>query len=123
MKRVYIESYISDFRRFISPFLKDAVSLGVIAYPAKDGCLMLFEFNKGNDSSTDIRSESENIQEAMRRSNLFDKPQKASSIQGTKMVITPTLLVVLKGVSESNWSSSSAKSDVVKFVNALENKS
>lgn len=122
MERKLINSYISEFRKYIKPYMKDSVSLKVIAYPATDGCLMTFEFNLRDNENTDVRSESENIQEAMKRSNLFDKPQKASAIDGTKMVITPTLLVVLKGVKDSNWETSAAKSDVLKFINALDKK-
>lgn len=91
----------------------------VVAYPAKDGCLMLFGFNDKGDNSTDIRARAENIQEAMRRSGMFDRPKEAPSIEGTKMVITSSCLVALKGAKESNWTLECAKSDVSKFINAL----
>lgn len=119
MEKHIIKTYIDNFRRFIYPHLKDNVFMEVVAYPAKDGCLMLFEFNNLKNNDTDIRSKSENIQEAMMRSNIFDKPKEAPAIQGTKMVITHSHLIILKGDKDSNWDSDTAKRDVEKFINAL----
>lgn len=122
MEKHIIKKYIENFRRFVYPHLKDNVSMEAVAYPAKDGCLMLFEFNVLGNNNTDIRSKSETIQEAMQRSNMFDKPKDVPSIQGTKMVITQNHLIILKGIKDSNWSYETAKNEVDKFINALNRK-
>ena len=122
MEKGLIKKYIESFRRYIYPHLRDSVSLEVVAFPAKDGCLLIFEFNKDDNNSTIIKSKSNTIQEAMKKSDLFGKPQDVPSIKGTKMVLTPNHLVVLKGPIVDNWDNDAAKRDVNKFVDAVNKK-
>lgn len=121
MERALINNYLSNFRRLVSPFLKQDVSLKSVVYPFKKGALIVVEFNYDGNGNTDYRSQSENIQEALRRSNLFEDPENASDIDGTKLFIQKNKLIALKGESDSNWDAVSAKSDVTSFINAIDN--
>lgn len=122
MEKTLVKKYIESFRRFIYPHLRESVSMEVVAYPARDGCLFVFEFNKDDNNGTAIKSKSNTIQEAMQKSDLFDKPQDAPTIQGTKMVLTPNHLVMIKGAISENWNTEAAKRDVSKFVDAVNKK-
>ena len=120
MERTLINNYLSNFRRLISPFLKEDVSLKTVVYPFEKGSLIVFEFNYDGNGNTDFRSESKSIQDALRRSNLFEDPENASDIEGTKCFVQKNKLITMKGCKESNWDASSAKSDVIGFINALD---
>lgn len=120
MERSLINNYLSNFRRLVSPFLKQDVSLKTIVYPFKDGSLIVMEFNYEGNGNTDFRSQSNCAQEALRRSNLFEDPENAPEIEGTKIFVQRNKLIALKGEKESNWDVVSAKSDVIEFVKSLD---
>lgn len=120
MERTLINNYLSNFRRLISPFLKQNVSLKAVVYPYEKGSLIIIEFNYEGNGNTDFRSGSKSIQEALKRSNLFEDPENATDIEGTKSFIQKNKLITLKGCNESNWGADSAKSDVNEFINALD---
>ena len=80
---------------------------------------MVFQFNVDGLGNTEIRSVSETIQEAMKRSDLFDEPEKLSAIDGTKSVVTSKLLVILKGKREDNWNVRAARHDVNGFIKVV----
>ena len=119
MERTLINNYLSNFRRLVSPFLKQDVSLKSIVYPFKEGALIIVEFNYDGNGNNDFRSESADIQEALRRSNLFEDPENAKEVEGTKLFIQKNKLIALKGGKDSNWNATSAKSDVSGFIDAL----
>lgn len=121
MERTLINNYLSNFRRLVSPFLKQDVSLKSIVYPFKEGALIIVEFNYEGNGNNDFRSESADIQEALRRSNLFEDPENAKEVEGTKLFIQKNKLIALKGSKDSNWNATSAKSDVTGFIDALSN--
>lgn len=122
MERELIGRYIANFRRFISPFTKDGVSVKATAYPYKHGGIVVFKMNFEGHSSTEFRAESESMQEAMRMTELFDKPEDATTITSTKIVWEGNTVIIIKGESQMLWDERASKTDVDNLLRSIEEK-
>ena len=119
MERETINRYITNFRRYIAPYTKKDVSVKAIAYPYTNGALIVFEMGFNSSSNTDYKSESESMQEAMKKTNLFDNPEQASEIS-SKVIWSRNLVVVIKCNEGSYWSEKAAKNDVDNLMKSIE---
>lgn len=119
MEREVIGRYITNFRRFVTPFTKEGVSVKAVAYPYASGAVIVFDMNFDAISSTEYRSESGTMQEALRKTNLFDSPEDATTIENTKVVWTGNYVIVMKGENQSLWSEKASKVDVDNLIESV----
>lgn len=117
MNKDSTNSYLINLRRFITPFLKADVSLKLIAYPFERGAVIVGDFGINGNNNTESRSESQNLNEAIAKTNLFDQPELLQPIDNTKIIIGQDKFVVIKG-QFAGWTEKDAESDVKKIVNS-----
>lgn len=117
MNKDSINSYLINLRRFITPFLKADVSLKLIAYPFERGAVIVGDFGINGNNNTELRSESQNLNEAIAKTNLFDQPELLQPIDNTKIIIGQDKFVVIKG-QLAGWTEKNAESDVKKIVDS-----
>ncbi len=120
MTKDTINSYIINFRRFITPFLKPDVSIRFISYPFDNGVVMVGEFGINGNNNTDTRAESKTLNEAIAKTNLFDRPNDLQPINNTKIIIGNGKIVI-KGENAS-CSEKEANEDVNKFLSSMSDK-
>jgi len=121
MTKDTINSYLINFRRFITPFLKPDVSIRFITYPFKDGAVLVSEFDMNGNNNTEYRADSSTLNEAIAKTNLFDKPNELQPINNTKIIIGNGKVVIIKGTSAS-WTEKEANEDVNKFLSSISGK-
>lgn len=120
MEKDTINRYITNFRRFIAPFAKEDVSVKAVAYPYSGGAIVVFELGINASSNTEYKSSSETMQEAMKKTNLFDTPEDATEITSSKMLWFKNYVIVIKADEESLWSDKAARKDVDNLLKSIE---
>ncbi|MBR0166121.1 MAG: hypothetical protein IJQ13_04505 [Prevotella sp.] len=119
MERDVVGRYITNFRRFVTPYTKEGVSIKAIAYPYPHGAVIVFDMNFDAASSTEYRSDSVTMQEALKKTNLFDSPEEATTVKNTKVVWTDNYVIVMKGEDSDLWSEKASKSDVDNLIESI----
>lgn len=122
MEKDTINSYLVNFRRFISPYLKKDVSMKASAYPYDKGAIMVMEMDFNGSSNTEFKAESSDFPSAMSKTNLFDAPEDASPVNGTKIISQRNKIIVIKGDSPEIWSEKSSKNDVENLLESIKNR-
>lgn len=120
MEKDLINRYIINFRRFVAPYTKEDVSIKAVVYPYTNGAIIVFQLDFNSSNNTDYRSLSSSMQEAMKRTNLFDNPQDASDITSTKVIVNKNTIIVIKGDDAELWQDKSAKTDVSNIISSIE---
>lgn len=118
MDKEIINSYIINVRRFIAPFLKPNVSIRFIVYPFSGGAVIVGEFGLNANNNTEFKSESPTINDAIAKTNLFDKPNDLQPIQNTKIILGNGTIVIIKGECAS-WSEKDAEEDVRRILSSM----
>lgn len=122
MEKDIINKYIANFRIFLSPYMKNDVTMKVVAYPYDDGAILVIELAVGKSNSTEIKSNSMTLVGAMAKTNLFEEPERAVSISGTKIVVSNSKIVIIKSSEKKHWTAKSAFDDVSKIMDFLKGK-
>lgn len=119
MEKDTINKYILNFRRLLAPYIKKDVSIKAIVYPHTHGAIIVFKMDFNASNNTEFKSDSETIQEAMKKSNLFDSPDDANEIQ-SKVIWTKNLIIIIKNDEEEFWTDKYANRDVNNLVKSIE---
>lgn len=119
MERETIGRYITNFRRFVTPYTKEGVSVRAVAYPYPHGAVIVFDMNFDAASGTEYRSDSATMQEALRKTNLFDSPEDATTVTRTRVVWTANNVIVMKGEDPALWSEKASKADVDNLIESI----
>lgn len=122
MEKDIINKYIANFRIFLSPYMKNDVTMKVVAYPYDDGAILVIELAVGKSNSTEIKSNSMTLVGAMAKTNLFEEPERSVSISGTKIVVSNSKIVIIKSSEKKHWTAKSAFDDVSKIMDFLKGK-
>ncbi|WP_333615551.1 hypothetical protein [Bacteroides pyogenes] len=120
MERDIINRYVINFKRFIAPFTKEGVSIKTSIYPYTDGSIIVFEMDFNASGNTEYKSNSETMQEAMRKTQMFDHPEHATSISNTKLIWKDNIVVVIKSDKTSLWDEDAALSDVNNLISSIQ---
>lgn len=111
-----IQSYINNFRRHLSPYLKPNIGLSCNVYPAEsDGAILEFTIGPGV-----VNVDNFNVNEATVNDALTKIPQrgfggnlKGFHFGGTNVVMEDNRIILIKGEdSGSVWSDQAAREDV-----------
>lgn len=122
MEKDVINKYIANFRIFLSPYMKNDVTMKVVAYPYSDGAILVIELAVGKSNSTEIKANSVTLVGAMAKTNLFEEPEKPISISGSKIVVSNSKIVIIKSSEKKHWTAKSAFDDVSKIMDFLKAK-
>lgn len=122
MEKDIINKYIANFRIFLSPYMKNDVTMKVVAYPYNDGAILVIELAVGKSNSTEIKANSMTLVGAMAKTNLFEEPERPVSISGSKIVVSNSKIVIIKSSEKKHWTVKSAFDDVSKIMDFLKGK-
>ena len=120
-RQVVIE-YLNNFRRLLSKYLKSGVGVQTTSYPFDGGVIMVVELGSGIVTKDENRTKSNNLKEALHRTNLFEEADFVPEIPGTSILLSMNKIVLLKTTDSKQWSEDSAKTDITNVINAIRNK-
>ena len=115
-----IQSYINNFRRHLSPYLKPGIGLASKVFPAKSEGAIL-EFSLGPDVKNDDQymPTEETVNAALRKieQRMFGGNLDALKFGGTNISMEPNRIILIKGEDTlSQWSDKGAKIDVKRIM-------
>ena len=123
MDRQEIQNYINNFRRLISQFLKPDVGIQSIIYPYDNGVVIVYELGLNLQNKDDFRSNSKDVFEALKRTNLFENDEhNNSSFGGTNIFLIKNKIVVIKDEKPQEWSEERARLDIGKIITTTKEK-
>lgn len=124
MDRQEIQTYINNFRRLFSRFLKPDVGIQSIVYPCDKGSVIVYELGLNLQNKDDIRSKSREITDALKRTNLFEneKGEHVHSFAGTNILLIKNKIVVIKDENTKEWTEEKALLDIEKIIQPSKDK-
>jgi hypothetical protein len=117
-----IQTYINDFRRHLSRYLKPNIGLACKAYPAQgSGAILEFTIRRGiaNDDKFMVVEPTVNDALGKIRQHAFGGDLRGFVFAGTNVVMEKDRIILIKGGNdESEWNDEGAQSDVKKILPA-----
>lgn len=122
MEKQDIQKYINNFRRLFSSYLKPNVGMQTTVYPFDKGAIIVVELNINSLNKDELRASSINIQEALKKTNLFENEKKEDihNFVGTNILLVKNKVVFIKDNSLSEWTLSKVEKDIEKIVKPSE---
>jgi hypothetical protein len=116
--RDIIQNYINNFRRNISKYLKKNIGLKLTVYQYNKGVVLSIEFAINGQNKDEFRSESPNIVEAFKRSNIKSFGEISSNMEfgGTNLLMEANRIFIVKDLNNSEWTDVQANNDVEKIL-------
>lgn len=115
-----IQSYINNFRRHISPYLKPNIGLNVVAHPSKNkGAILEIKIGPSIENDDEFFDATSTVNEALEKipQKAFGGNLKGFNFGGTNVIMEPERIVLIKGGdSEEEWSDSGALEDVKRIL-------
>lgn len=110
-----IQTYVNNFRRRLSPYLKPGVGLSCTVHPAEEGGAIL-EFSLGPSIvNTDLYQESGTTVSGSLASipqHAFGGNLEGFRFAGTNVIMEKDRIILIKDDSPSEWSDDAAEMDV-----------
>lgn len=122
MEKDVINKYIANFRTFLSPYMKNDVTMKTVAYPYDDGAILVIELALGKSNATEFKSSSVTLVGAMAKTGLFEEPESSVSISGTKIVVSRSKVVIIKSSEPHLWKAKASFDDVSKIMDFIAEK-
>ena len=122
MEKQDIQKYINNFRRLFSSYLKPNVGMQTTVYPFDKGAIIVIELNIEILNKDDIRTKSNDIQDALKRTNLFESEKKEDihNFVGTNIILIKNKVVFIKDNNLSEWTLNKVEQDIEKIVKPSE---
>ena len=122
MEKQDIQKYINNFRRLFSSYLKPNVGMQTTVYPFDKGAIVVIELNIETLNKDDIRTKSNDIQDALKRTNLFENEKKDDihNFVGTNIILIKNKVVFIKDNNLSEWTMNKVEQDIEKIVKPSE---
>lgn len=123
MERQEIQTYINNFRRLISQFLKPNVGIQSIIHSYDKGVVIVYELSLNLQNKDDFRSDSKDVSEALKRTNLFENEEhNTSSFGGTNIFLIKNKIVVIKDDKSQEWTEEKAQLDINRILTPIKEK-
>lgn len=124
MDRQEIQNYINNFRRLFSRYLKSDVGIQSTVFPFDKGSVLVNELGINMPNKDEIRSNSKEISEALKRTNLFENEngEHINSFVGTNILLIKNKIVIIKDANEKEWSEEQSQLDIEKIIQQINNK-
>ncbi len=122
MEKQDIQKYINNFRRLFSSYLKPNVGMKSTVFPFDKGAVIVIELNIDSLNKDDIRAKSNDIQDALKKTNLFESEKKEDihNFVGTNIILVKNKVVFIKDNNLSEWTLSKVEQDIDKIVKPSE---
>ena len=91
-------------------------------YPFDKGAIIVIELNIETLNKDDIRTKSNDIQDALKRTNLFESEKKEDihNFVGTNIILIKNKVVFIKDNNLSEWTLNKVEQDIEKIVKPSE---
>lgn len=122
MDRALINSYLINFRKFLSPYIKKDVSMKSVVYPYPNGAVILSTLSINESNNTEYSSDCASINDALARTNMIADSENATDVKETKIFIHKNSILLIKGDNANNWSAERSYKDANNIVNYLDGK-
>ena len=119
MEKETINSYLINFRRFFSPYLKKDVSVKNTVFPYSNGAIIIMELDINSSNNTEFMAQSTSLVDAMTKTNLFDNPTEVTPLSETKIITQNNRIIIIKNDNNDLWNEKSALNDVSNFMSSL----
>lgn len=117
-----IQSYINNFRRHLSSFLKPNIGLSCKVYPVeREGAILEFTIGLGIKNSDEFMPLEQTINIALSKipQHAFGGNLDGFTFGGTNVIAEENRIILIKGGNSSDeWNDEGAKSDVRRVVPA-----
>lgn len=117
-----LNQYLNNFRRLFSRFLKSGVGLQTISFPFNEGVVIVVELGIGIPTKEESRTNSKDLREALKRTNLFEDNDVLQEIPGTTIILSKNKIVILKNDSADQWSEEAVKVDIRNIITPIKRK-
>ena len=114
-----IQTYINNFRRRISPYLKPGIGLASEVHPAEEGGAILeFSIGPGLENDDKYQEVSATVSQALATipQHTFSGHLEGFKFSGTNLIMEDNRIIVIKDDSISEWDDKAAQSDVLKLL-------
>lgn len=114
-----VQSYINNFRRRISRYLKNGIGLQCTVYPSSaGGVLLVFQFGLASENDDEYKPVSSTLGSALSQieQHAFGGNLEGFTFGGTNLIMEGDKIILIKDQSDSEWSDKAAKKDVAKVV-------
>ena len=116
-----IQTYINNFRRLFSPYLKPGIGMRCIIYPAEQKGAILEFYLGPNEENNDIYLKTESsVNDALGKikQKAFGGNLESFNFGGTNIIMEPNRIILIIGEDNSSeWSERKTKDDIGKIVN------
>ena len=120
MEKKEIQLYVNNLRRIISRYLKSGIALKTHVFPYASGAIVELQFDSNGLNKDEIRSQSANVAEALKRAqvnNFIDiGPSANVQFSGTNIFMTENKIFFIKDDNLSEWNERRAYEDVQKIL-------
>jgi hypothetical protein len=114
-----IQTYVNNFRRRLSPYLKPGIGLVSNIHPADEGGAII-EFSIGpsieNDDNYQVTTTTVSGALSTIPQHAFGGNLDGFKFSGTNLIMEPNRIILIKDDSPSEWSDEAAKTDVSKIL-------
>lgn len=117
MNKNQIQSYINNFRRHITPFLRPGIGITCRIYPAKSGgAVLVFQLGTGLENDDLYQPESSSLGNALSKieQRAFGGHLDGISFGGTNVILEQDKLIFIKDSSSAEWSDRASEKDVLR---------
>jgi hypothetical protein len=119
-----IQSYINNFRRHLTPFLRPGIGVTVEVHPARQqGAILEIKLGPEVENDDEYLPDEDTVNAAIKniKQNLVGGNIDAIRFGGTNISMEPDRIVLIKGEDQPTlWSNESAKHDVEQIVQPLQ---
>lgn len=123
VEKQVLNQYLNNFRRLFSRFLKSGVAIQTISFPFNEGMVIVVELGMEIPTKEESRTNSKDLREALKRTNLFEGNDTPQEIPGTSIILSKNKIVILKNDDESQWTEEAVKVDIENIIKPIERKS
>lgn len=114
-----IQTYVNNFRRRLSPYLKPGIGLSCNVHPAEEGGAILeFSFGPSLENDDDYQVASTTVSGALASipQHAFGGNLEGFNFAGTNVIMEKDRIIFIKDDSPSEWSDAAAEKDVSKIL-------
>ena len=120
MDRNIIQSYLNNFRIYLSPHLKKDVGVKATVWPHDSGVIIRFELEVGGVNKEEFKHPTPTLLDALHKANV-DLPDALNSYHkvlfaGTNMVLRGKYIFFIKDLEPGTWSEDQAATDVINLI-------
>lgn len=119
LRRERFQSYINNFRKFLSAYIKPGLGVKCLVRPAREGgAVLIFELGEYEGNQDLYKMPALSLGKALSRVNqhAFGGSLEGFKFKGTNIIMEENGIIIIKDDDPKQWTEEAAKSDVKKIV-------